>query len=258
MQNLNVAVIQSTLAWEDIEANLNHLDSFFSDLKKETDLVVLPEMFSTSFSMNPMPIAEKLEDSKAIAWMQAKAQKHNIAIVGSLIIQEGNDYFNRMIWMEADGIKGQYDKRHLFRLTHEEEVFTGGNKRSIVEYKNWRFNLNICYDLRFPVWARNKGDYDVLVYVANWPAKRQYAWSTLLKARAIENQAFVLGCNRVGVDGNEHKYNGFSAIIDYAGNVLEEKDSEEGILYQTLEKGAYLHFRESFPFHMDGDQFTIH
>lgn len=255
MQDLRIANIQSDLVWEDINANLKHFDQLLNTIEK-VDLIVLPEMFSTGFSMNPAHLAEKM-DGSAIQWMTQKAAKLQTPLVGSLIIEEEGNYYNRMVWMNPDGKVHTYDKRHLFSLAKEDDAFTGGSIRCIVNYKGWRFNLNICYDLRFPVWARNKGDYDCLIYVANWPERRSLAWKTLIRARAIENQSYVIASNRSGIDGNEINYSGDSAIIHPDGNTIDEISNKEGILYGDLKAEEYKDFKAKFQFWNDADQFTI-
>ena len=223
MQNLTVTLVQCQQFWEDKTANLAHFDSLLKEIET-TDLILLPEMFHTGFSMNPAKLAESMEDSLALNWLKKTANEKNSAIYTSFIAQENNAFFNRGIFMFPSGDFKIYDKRKLFSLAGEHEVFTAGTKETIIEYLGWKIQLQICYDLRFPEIARNRWvsnenpAYDVMLYVANWPEKRALHWKTLLAARAIENQCFVVGVNRVGKDGKALDYSGDSAVIDPLGN----------------------------------------
>lgn len=232
-----------------------------------TEIVVLPEMFSTGFSMNPEKLAEKM-DGETVAWMKRVAVQKKITLTGSVIIEEDRNYYNRLIWMLPNGESGIYDKRHCFGYAKEDQFYTAGSKRLIASVKGWKINLQICYDLRFPVWARqnssvaeqSNGDspeYDLVVYVANWPEKRIHAWKTLLQARAIENQSYVVGVNRVGEDGNGIQYSGESMVVDPLGEVLYTKKNEEDIFTISLEKDHLNEIREKFPFLKDADSFQI-
>ena len=217
MQNLIITYIQTELVWENVQANLEMLDNKIEAIENPTDLILLPEMFSTGFSMNPAKFAETMQGS-AVTWMMKKAAEKSAVITGSLMIEEGGRYFNRLVWAKPDGRMLTYDKKHLFRMTGEEKVYRAGTHQLTVELKGWRIRPFICYDLRFPVWMRNsQNPYDLAIVVANWPAAREVQWQTLLRARAIENQSYVIGVNRVGVDGNEIEYNGYSCVIDYQG-----------------------------------------
>ena len=199
---INVTLIQSDIIWEDKVSNLKNYQNKISQIES-TDLIVLPEMFTTGFSMNPKDISETMS-GETIQWMKSNASKMNSAICGSIIIEEDDKYFNRFIWVNPDGSICQYDKKHLFSFAGEDKNYTAGNEKIIIEYKGWKICPLVCYDLRFPVWSRNSEDYDLLIYVANWPTKRKLAWKSLLVARAIENQCYVIGVNRVGKDENNH------------------------------------------------------
>jgi len=256
---LKITLIQSSLAWEDKAANLEMFSEKISKLKDTTDLIVLPEMFSTGFTMNASALAEPM-DGPSVQWMKQIAAKKKCVITGSLIISENGKFFNRLIWMKPDGNVFHYDKRHLFRLSHEEQTFAAGQSKLIVELNGWRIFPLVCFDLRFPVWSRLTKDsgYDVLLYVANWPERRVTAWSQLLIARAIENQCYVVGVNRVGNDGNAIYHSGESAVINYKGeNICGINPHEENIETVELRKEELDEFRSRLPFLDDGDSFTI-
>ncbi|MEO6949678.1 MAG: amidohydrolase [Ginsengibacter sp.] len=259
-QPLTISLVQSNLFWEDKKANLEMFEDKISNLKGKTEVVILPEMFSTGFSMNPASLAEAM-DGETVSWMKRIANENKVIVTGSLIIKENGKYYNRLIWMLPTGKFGIYDKRHLFSYAGEEQFYSQGNTRCIASVKGWKINLQICYDLRFPVWSRQgsttENIYDVLVYVANWPAKRKDAWKTLLAARAIENQCFVVGVNRVGEDGNAHLYEGESSILDPLGNIIFQKKGEETVITYTLSKEMLIKTREHFPFLKDADDFII-
>jgi len=256
MSTLSVTIVQSELHWHDPAQNLKHFSGLLAELDKATDLVVLPEMFSTGFTMHAEAHAERM-DGRAVSWMRETAGKLGTAVCGSLIIEEDGRFFNRFLLMRADGKVEFYDKRHLFRLAGEHEHYAAGPAVRTLELKGWRLRPMVCYDLRFPVWSRNRNDYDLLVYVANWPDRRHQAWETLLRARAIENLAFVAGVNRIGTDGNDIRYVGGSAVIDYLGNYLASPGEAPGIFSATLDMEGLLAFREKFPFYLDADTFTI-
>ncbi|MCL4165019.1 UNVERIFIED_CONTAM: hypothetical protein GTU68_012329, partial [Idotea baltica] len=221
MEFLKIAGIQTSLEWENHEANRQNFEGRILAADSEIDILVLPEMFTTGFSMKPERLAEDMQ-GETIHWMKKLADKTNTVLAGSAIIQDSGRFFNRMLWVEPCGHIEWYDKRHLFTLAGEDDEYTAGGEPKIVDYKGWRINLNICYDLRFPVWSRNANEYDVVIYVANWPSTRIVAWSTLLRARAIENQCYVVGVNRIGLDANAKNYSGQSTIIDMEGNYLSE------------------------------------
>ena len=253
---MKVALIQSPLAWENPLLNRNYFEEKMNSITESVDLIVLPEMFSTGFTMNPIEVFETME-GKTVLWLQSLAKAKNSAITGSLIIKEDDNFYNRLIFVFPSGDIQFYDKRHLFTLAGEDKTYTSGRKKLIVEYKGFKICLLICYDLRFPVFSRNAEDYDVLIYVANWPKQRINAWDSLLKARAIENMSYTIGVNRVGTDNNFLEYNGHSQIIDFSGNYLLEPQTDEEIYCTTLHKSNLLEFREKFGFLNDRDMFTV-
>ncbi len=255
-QELKVVGIQSTLHWHDPLAN-HRLFSEWLEKAPVADLYILPEMFSTGFSMEAAKIAEPMNGSTH-AWMQKEAEKRNAVICGSMVIEENNRYVNRMMWVTPDKQTSWYDKRHCFTMAGEHHHFSPGDRRVIVNLKGWRILLQICYDLRFPVWSRNSGDYDAALYVSCWPAPRTTAWSKLLQARAIENQSYVVGVNRVGPDGQGLIYEGASAIIDAKGEVISSlENGEEGFVQAKLNAKELEMFRKKFPVLNDRDNFEI-
>ncbi|MGQ0740262.1 MAG: amidohydrolase [Bacteroidota bacterium] len=261
MQSLTLTIIQTNLHWEDKTANLQMLEQKISGIKEKTELVVLPEMFSTGFSMRPELLAETMEGD-TVLWMKRIAAEKKIILAGSVIIEDAGHYYNRLIWMLPNGQFGVYDKRHRFAYAEEDKHYTAGTKRFITSVKGWKIQPLVCYDLRFPVWTRQQpqsggAEYDVLIYVANWPEKRIHTWKTLLQARAIENQCYAVGVNRTGGDGNNFHYSGESMVIDPMGEVLYTKKDEEDIFTITLDKSHLDTVREKFPFWKDGDRFMI-
>ncbi len=258
MKDLNLAIIQSNLHWENIDANLKMFSEQIASIKEGTDLIILPEMFSTGFTMNNKLLAEKM-GGKTFEWMKKMAKEKNCVVTGSVIIEENGKYFNRLIWMRADGSFETYDKRHLFRYANEQNYYTAGNKKLIVELNGWRICPQICYDLRFPVWIRNRNnEYDILIFVANWPERRNYPREALLLARAIENQSYVIGVNRVGKDGNDINHSGDSVVIDPQGEVISKANpNEETIMTVSLSYAAIEEWRKKFPAWMDSDDFQI-
>lgn len=257
MNNLNVTLIQSHLHWENPLANRAHLAGLLAEVKVSTDLIILPEMFTSGFTMNAEPLAEKM-DGQTLKWMIDQAKKYNSAITGSLIISEENQFFNRLFFVYPEGHVETYDKRHTFTLAKEDQTFTAGNKKLIVDYKGWKICPLICYDLRFPVWARNVEDYDLLIYTANWPKRRIAAWDALLKARAIENMAYCVGVNRVGLDGNGHEYTGHSACYDVLGEQLSTSDHEKAFVETVvLSKEKLIKHRKHLQFLQDRDKFNL-
>ncbi|MCC7402625.1 MAG: nitrilase family protein [Chitinophagaceae bacterium] len=275
MSTLTITTIQSNLHWENKAANLAMFERKIRSIQEETEIVVLPEMFSTGFSMNPEPLAETME-GETVNWMKRVAADNGIILTGSVIIKEvipslsgeaGKEvYFNRLIWMLPNGQFGYYDKRHRFAFAGEDDKYTAGTKRLIASAKGWKINLLVCYDLRFPVWSRQspptieepgKPEYDVLIYVANWPERRSIAWKTLLVARAIENQCYVVGVNRVGDDGHHIYHSGDSMIADPLGEILYHCSDEEDIFTIALDKLRLENIREKFPFWKDADRFCI-
>ena len=278
MSTLTITGIQSTLHWEDKKANLQMFEEKIFSISKPTEIVVLPEMFSTGFSMQTKKLAETME-GETMQWMKQVAAKKKIILTGSLIIKDspperelaGEAYYNRLVWVLPGGQVGHYDKRHLFAYGDEDQHYTPGKKRLIASVNGWKINLLVCYDLRFPVWSRqtspltplqrrgeqNSPEYDVLIYVANWPERRVHAWTTLLRARAIENQCYVIGVNRTGEDGNKIHYTGESMAIDPMGEILYCKKDEEDVFTVTLDRSQLEKVREKFPFWKDADSFKI-
>jgi len=258
---LGCTLIQSQLHWEDKNANLRMFEQKINSIPTQTHVVILPEMFSTGFSMQPEKFAEKM-DGSTVEWMKKIASSKKIILTGSIIIEEEQNYFNRLIWMLPNGQFGYYDKRHLFAYGEEDRYYKAGTKRLVASVNGWKVNLMVCYDLRFPVWSRQQPEdagfeYDVLVYVANWPQKRNTAWKSLLRARAIENQCYVIGVNRVGNDGNNIYHSGDSMIIDPLGEILYQKPDEEDIFTTQLNKERLNEVRQKFQFLRDADDFKI-
>ncbi len=254
-KELHLSLVQANIVWEDIAANLTHYTTLCEGIES-SDVVILPEMFQTAFTMQPQKVAEQMEGA-SMEWMAQLAARVNGVVTGSLVIQEGEHFFNRLIWMLPNGTYQYYDKRHLFRMVGEEQVFQAGQKRLLVEWKGWRICPMICYDLRFPVWSRNRNDYDVAIYIANWPNQRSYPWMQLLKARAIENLAYVVGVNRVGHDQDSHYYSGHSCVNNYKGEVQTLLQHKEGLIERHIAYDALQQFRTSFPAWMDADDFEI-
>ncbi len=258
-QDLTLAVVQFDPIWEDCNANLKKLEGMISDV--EADLIILPEMFSTGFTMNAAELAEEM-NGKTIEWMLSIAEKKHCSLAGSIIIEEEGKYYNRLIWTNPFGIYKTYDKAHLFRMGKENLVYEKGTERNLMLCKGWSICPLICYDLRFPVWSRNfsfpqNHEYDLLVYVASWPQKRSEHWKQLLKARAIENQCYVAGVNRVGIDGKGTQHSGDSCIIDFNGKLLISYEEKESVLIATLSKAQLNTYREKFPAWMDADAFNL-
>lgn len=261
MDNLTVTLIQTALHWEDAVANLAMFEEKIWQINAPTDLIVLPEMFTTGFTMNAVSLAEPM-NLTTFKWMKQQAAQTGAVVTGSYIVKEKEHYFNRLVWMRPDGTFEVYDKRHLFRMAEEHHTYSAGNHKIIVELKGWRICPFICYDLRFPVWSRNtmSGEtlaYDCLIYVANWPQARSHAWRTLLQARAIENLSYVIGVNRVGADGKDIIYSGNSAVINHKGEILFEQANKEQIHRQILDAEELMAFRQKFPAYLDADSFSI-
>lgn len=254
---LNIALIQTELVWEHPEQNRADLLKKINALADPVDIIVLPEMFTSGFTMNPSHVAETMQ-GETISWLKTLAANKQSAITGSMVIKEDNHYYNRMVFVHPNGSIDHYDKRHTFTFAGEDKVYTPGTKKIIVDYNGWKICPLICYDLRFPVWARNTEAYDVLIYVANWPASRMVAWDTLLKARAIENMSYCVGVNRVGKDDNNHDYSGHSAVYDVLGhridNIPFDRDAVEIV---SLKKEHIQRNRSKFNFLADQDQFSI-
>ena len=262
MSSITFTLIQTTLHWENKVANLQMLGEKIMNIRDKTQVVLLPEMFSTGFSMKPEELAETME-GETVQWMKTLASRKKIILAGSVIVKEENYYYNRFIWMLPNGTYGFYNKRHLFAFAGEDKHYTAGIERFIGSVNGWKVNLQVCYDLRFPAWARQQFDeeknfeYDALIYVANWPERRSHAWKTLLQARAIENQCYVIGVNRVGEDGNGIYHSGDSMVIDPLGEVLYHKKDEEDIFTIILNKDDLQNVREKFQFWRDADAFSI-
>lgn len=256
---LRITTIQADLIWQNKAANLAQFDKILRGLSRdETDVVVLPEMFTTGFSMSPETLAEPMTGA-TVYFLKEKSHTLNAAITGSFICIENGKYYNRLIWMQPDGQFWTYDKRHLFTLAHEQDHYSAGQKMLQIEWRGWTIRPLICYDLRFPVWSRNVGPnyYDVLLYVANWPERRRQPWQSLLTARAIENQAFVVGVNRVGLDGNGIAHSGDTMIVDFSGEKLLQRAHTEGVETTTIFKKNLLDFRQKFTFLADQDPFSF-
>jgi predicted amidohydrolase len=255
--DLKVSLIQADLHWEDPAANRKHLESLMAPLAGSTHIALLPETFTTGFSMQASRLAETM-DGETVQWMKDCARRYKILVCGSLIIEENGQYFNRLLWVQPDGVVHSYNKRHLFSYAGEDKEFTPGAQKIIVQVNGWKICPMICYDLRFPVWARNKEGYDALLYIANWPEKRNEAWETLLKARAIENQSIVIGVNRVGKDGNGHQYIGNSSIYGPLGELIAKaRDAEEQVVQATLSYASVQETRLQLPFLKDMDRFAL-
>ncbi|HZL12220.1 MAG TPA: amidohydrolase [Prolixibacteraceae bacterium] len=254
-ETLRIAVFQLDLVWENPAANRLQIDQWLQQTDPKTDVVFLPEMFSTGFSMNVSNLAETM-DGETVEWMKSLSREYQLALCGSLIISENHQFYNRLIFVEPSGEIYFYNKRHLFTMGDEESHFQKGSERLIVTYKGWRICPLICYDLRFPVWSRNRNEYDLLVYSADWPQSRADVWNTLLKARAIENQVYVVGANRVGLDGNCISYSGDSQLISPKGKVLSKTEGgEQKIVSAEFSYTELLKFRAAFPVLNDSDDF---
>jgi predicted amidohydrolase len=257
MDNLKITVYQGYLFWEKIDKNLQNIALRLSGIREKTDLIILPEMFNTGFTMNAAEMGEPM-NGKTMQWMENIAKQYNCVVTGSLIIADKGKHYNRLIWMRPDGTYKHYDKRHLFGLGKEDDTYTAGKKKLIVELKGWKICPVICYDLRFPVWLRNGNQtYDLLIIVANWPERRSLAWRTLIPARAVENQCYVIGVNRVGHDGNEIYHSGDSTCIDPNGNVVYYKRDDEDVYTFSILGDEVALARRAFPFLKDADQFEL-
>ncbi len=257
MDTLKITLVQLDIIWENAQSNINHITLLIKDIVN-TDIIVLPEMFATGFSMNPDALAH---DSYKVGvdFMRAQAQLKECVVCGSLMCFDNGNYYNRFVWMQPSGEMVTYDKRHLFTMGDEPKHYSAGKETLIIDYKGWRIRPLICYDLRFPVWSRNKSNnpFDILLYVANWPSKRVQQWNKLLQARAIENSCFVIGVNRVGVDGNGFAYSGGSASVDFLGEVEMLTDNVECLQTIALDKAALYSFRSQFPVLLDADDFVV-
>lgn len=253
---LRVTLVQADLIWEEVQANLAHFDELLHGLDGKTDLILLPEMFTTGFTMHPKSLAEPMF-GPTFEWLLAVAKKTDAAVAGSFICKEAEQFYNRLLFVRPDGTFRYYDKRHLFTLAGEDKAYEPGLENITIEWKGWKLRPQICYDLRFPVWSRNTDGYDLLFYLANWPAPRREAWKTLLAARAIENQAYCIGVNRCGKDHNDHDYPGDSSTYDYAGFLLAQITNQEGIVTVSLNKDKQDYFRKKLNFLADQDRFEV-
>ena len=253
---LNVALIQTDLLWEQPQANRKHIETYFEQLTSNTDVVFLPEMFSTGFTMRPELVAESMS-GVTIQWMKQWSEKLQVAVAGSIAIEEEGKFYNRFVWVNVDGSIHHYDKRHRYTPAGEDLAYQAGETDGIIDFKGWKVCLRICYDLRFPVWSRNTSDYDLLVFVANWPAPRIHAWDTLLQARAIENMTFTLGVNRIGSDANDNIYPGHSAAYDPLGVCLGTAENKPGLTQVTLNKNDQEAIRTQLNFLNDRDSFLL-
>lgn len=253
---MKIALIQTDLFWQNANKNRENFDSKINEINSEVNLIVLPEMFSTGFTMNASEVAETME-GETIEWMKLKAKQKKTAITGSVVITENGKYYNRMFFVFPSGEIEYYDKRHSFSLAGEDKVYTRGNKKVIVDYLGWKICLQVCYDLRFPVFVRNTENYDLILYVANWPKVRINAWDALLKARAIENLSYVIGVNRIGNDAHDYEHIGHSQAIDFLGNYILEPQEKNGVFVVELDKNTMYETRKKLDFLSDQDQFEI-
>ena len=257
MPDLTVTLIQTELDWEDVAANLRRFDRLIGSLQVATDLIVLPEMFTTGFSMNAAALAENM-NGRAVGWLRETARRTAAAVVGSIIVVDDGRFYNRLCWASPDGELATYDKKHLFRYAGEDRVYTAGSASLLVELKGWSIRPFVCYDLRFPVWTRNTNrTYDLALFVANWPQRRAEHWKVLLQARAIENQSYVIGVNRIGTDGNGLYHSGDSSVIDPVGDILFRNAHAPCVFTLPLERDRLDDYRRSFPAWKDADQFLL-
>lgn len=261
---MNVTLIQTTLHWEDRKKNISHFEKLLANIRERTDLIILPEMFTTGFTMNPEKLSEEANGA-TLEWLKKKAEEKNAIITGSVAVMENGKYYNRLYWTGPDGTFSFYNKRHLFRMAKEDEHYTAGDKKIITGFNEWKICPLICYDLRFPVWCRNafdknenKWQYDALIFVANWPEVRSYPWKQLLIARAIENQCYVIGVNRIGKDGNGHEHSGDSMVVNPRGEIISTtKAHQESVETITLDRNYLEEYRKVFPLGRDVDGFTL-
>ena len=260
MQDLNITMLQMDLQWEHPNGNRNLAERLLKEHRDEeelsSDLIILPEMFNTGFTMDATANAESM-DGETIDWMKQLAEREQSAVCGSLIVQEDGKNFNRLVWVLADGTLGYYDKRHLFRMGGEDQGYSAGTERKTFNIGEWRIFPLVCYDLRFPVWSRGLNEFDLMLYVANWPATRQSSWDILLPARAVENQCYVAGVNRIGVDGNEVIYSGGTMALDFLGRTVKCSGISEGAVTSRLKGNTLKRYRDKFPAWQDGDEFEI-
>jgi omega-amidase len=253
---MKIALIQSDLYWEEASKNRNNFESKINQIDSDVNLIVLPEMFSTGFTMNALAVAETMQ-GETVLWMQSIARQKNCAITGSLVITENNQFYNRMLFIFPSGEIQFYNKRHLFTLAGEDQTYIAGTEKVIVEYLDWKICLQVCYDLRFPAFARNIENYDLLLYIASWPKVRTNAWDILLQARAVENLSYVVGVNRIGLDANNYEYIGHSQAVDFLGHYLLEPQETEAVFVIELDKNIMLETRKKLDFLSDKDVFEI-
>ncbi|UCG73402.1 MAG: amidohydrolase [Chromatiales bacterium] len=256
MQNLTITLAQADLHWHDPPANRRMFADLAADCASATDLIVLPEMFTTGFTMEAAQVAEDM-DGDTVRWMAELARDLDVTLTGSLVIRDGDQFFNRLVWMPPDGQVAHYDKRHLFRMADEQDHYAQGKERRIFQLRDWRICPLVCYDLRFPVWSRGVNEFELLLYVANWPAARRSAWQTLLPARAVENLCYCAGVNRVGTDGRDVAYVGSSGAWDHLGRTVAECGDQHAMLTVELDGAALQRYREKFPAHLDADRFEL-
>lgn len=256
MRDLTLSLVQTSLCWHDPGANRAALAALLDSAAGDSDLVVLPEMFTTGFTMDAAGQAETMQGD-SVRWLRAQAAARGQTLTGSLVIEDRGRYYNRLLWMPPDGEPAWYDKRHLFRMAGEHEVYAAGRTRRVVRLGDWRVLPLVCYDLRFPVWSRGANEFDLLLYVANWPAARRSAWNTLLPARAVENLCYSAGVNRIGSDGQGIDYAGDSGAWDFFGNALVDAGDAAGVFTATLDAAALLRYREKFPAHRDADRYAL-
>lgn len=255
--SLTIAIVQTKLYWEDVKANKRKITRTLDTIAKKTDIIFLPEMFNSGFSMNVKKTSETM-DGETVTWLKSEAKKRSICLVGSIAVLEKEKYFNRLLWVDKDGNINYYDKRHTFTMAGEDKVFSKGKKTQIIHFNGWKFFPQVCYDLRFPVWSRNIHDYDVVFYLANWPSARADAWDILLRARAIENVSYCLGVNIVGEDPKNNKYVGRSCVVDPEGKKISlGLNEKEGVIIVELKKEILKKARTKFKFLKDRDEFTF-
>lgn len=257
MRNLTVSLLQTDLHWKDPEQNHALYADLATQIPPSTQLLVLPEMFNSGFTMETNAVAQSM-DGPSLAWMRDLAQRHSVTVTGSLVIAEDGQFYNRLIWMPPSGEASSYDKRHLFRMAGEHEHFAAGKSRHIFQLGDWRVCPLVCYDLRFPVWSRGINEFDLLLYVANWPAPRRSAWQSLLPARAVENLCYSAGLNRIGTDGNGIEYAGDSGAWDFLGKTMADGGNQPGVISVELNGARLSRYRDKFPAHLDADQFSVH
>ena len=256
MRDLTITLLQAELDWHAPESNRGHFEQLIAASSEASDLIILPEMFTTGFTMEASKNAETM-DGDTVAWMANVAGQQQVTLCGSIIIEVSGHFYNRLVWMPPDGQLASYDKRHLFRMADEHQHYTAGQQRTLVQLGEWRICPMVCYDLRFPAWSRGRNDFDLLIYVANWPSARRSAWRVLLPARAVENQCYVAGVNRVGEDGNGVAYAGDSMVADYLGSLVTDCEDRPCSTTVSLDLDALIRYREKFPAFLDGDEFTI-